>query len=310
MSLTSNMPGEMVFCLSSEERLLHSRHSSKSLREILCAFGATQVRGVSSWRSNTHAVDLASPTARGLITVTSRQHKAFASSAYHVKKDQGSSFDGLQVCTWIDSATLGGSTVRSGPFCFDDEAGNLPMEGLTIGSHSLSAAVVDADASPGEGILEIISPVTTTSFEVALEEEFIPAYHWKPVHPGQTVPAGLEVVLPLDGSGERRARIPPTWRLQLYIQLGHTGGTIESLKGFFFRTDVCQDTRVGDICKEIASHPRLSLPPDSSVCLLFKGEPLQLDDSAGGTNLFNIKEEIEVVVDINSNCVKQSDVKH
>lgn len=67
--------------------------------------------------------------------------------------------------------------------------------------------------------------------------EFEPTYEWKDVLPGQSVPSGLEVHLAL-GENHRLARIPSTWRLQLY--LGHQFGG-------FFRMDVRRDTLVSDI---------------------------------------------------------------
>lgn len=53
----------------------------------------------------------------------------------------------MQVCVWVDSTndrtdgTNGTdskektSTSRSGPFCFDREQGELPINGLQVGSH-------------------------------------------------------------------------------------------------------------------------------------------------------------------------------
>jgi hypothetical protein len=44
---------------------------------------------------------------------------------------------------------------------------------------------------------------------------FVASYDWQPLAPQQQVPPGLQVTLPWDGSGLRRARIPPVWRLQV-----------------------------------------------------------------------------------------------
>jgi len=45
---------------------------------------------------------------------------------------------------------------------------------------------------------------------------FLPSYHWQQVEDWQTLPAGLEVRMPLDG-GRPTARIPDPWRLQLWV---------------------------------------------------------------------------------------------
>ena len=68
----------------------------------------------------------------------------------------------LQVCVWVDSTTdgttgtdgtdgttsTGGTdgkektpTSRSGPFCFEGEQGELPINGLQVGSHRFVALV-------------------------------------------------------------------------------------------------------------------------------------------------------------------------
>jgi len=53
------------------------------------------------------------------------------------------------------------------------------------------------------------------AFTVHESESFVASWDWQPLSPRQQVPPGLEVTLPLDGSGLKRARIPPVWRLQV-----------------------------------------------------------------------------------------------
>lgn len=42
---------------------------------------------------------------------------------------------------------------------------------------------------------------------------FMPSYEWAAVPEGAGIPPGLEVRLPVDGTGHRTARIPPSWRM-------------------------------------------------------------------------------------------------
>ena len=44
---------------------------------------------------------------------------------------------------------------------------------------------------------------------------FVASYAWQQVPINSELPSGLDVELSLDGDGLRRARIPPTWRLQV-----------------------------------------------------------------------------------------------
>lgn len=74
-----------------------------------------------------------------------------------------------------------------------------------------------------------------TNMEEHRTGELRPTYEWQTVQPLQSVPAGLEIHLDLNGGG-RLARIPALWRLQLY--LGHAAGG-------YFRSDVQRDTTVG-----------------------------------------------------------------
>ena len=52
------------------------------------------------------------------------------------------------------------------------------------------------------------------------------------------MPPGLEIVLPLDGESLRRARIPPNWRLRVWVD--------EPLNGFW-RIDVRRETTMGEL---------------------------------------------------------------
>ncbi|KAH8049855.1 hypothetical protein JL720_15529 [Aureococcus anophagefferens] len=54
------------------------------------------------------------------------------------------------------------------------------------------------------------------SIAVAKTKEFVPGDDWREVGE-KAVPAGLDIRLPLDGAA-KVARVPPTWRLQLYVE--------------------------------------------------------------------------------------------
>ena len=96
---------------------------------------------------------------------------------------------------------------------------------------------------------------------------FEPTYEWKPVLEGQGVPAGLDVKLELHGPAEhadanaadgrrqqqqhhRIARIPQTWRLQVWLE--------DESAGFFGRVDVHRDTPIASIeallAKQVEEH--------------------------------------------------------
>ncbi len=72
-------------------------------------------------------------------------------------------------------------------------------------------------------------------------------YYLKPNHfyimyqvlEDQNVPSGLEIIMSLDGSHGKYARIPPSWRLHV---LTHSPS-----KSFYFRMDVSSNTLIGDI---------------------------------------------------------------
>lgn len=67
--------------------------------------------------------------------------------------------------------------------------------------------------------------------------EFQPTYEWQDVPENQSVPAGLEISIAL-GEHQRRARIPSTWRLQVFLSREFGG---------FFRMDVHRDTSIAEI---------------------------------------------------------------
>lgn len=143
--------------------------------------------------------------------------------------------------------------------------------------------------SQGDHKFTQLSEVTTARIDVVLRQEFVPSYEWQQVYPWQSVPPGLDIQLPL-GDGQKRARVPPSWRLQLYIPGGGDGG------GFFVRTDVRAGSTVLELRREIARHPRYGLPVES-VRLSLGGKMLGDQETAEGLDLFNRQRELTPVVD-------------
>ncbi|CBN75641.1 expressed unknown protein [Ectocarpus siliculosus] len=253
---------------------------SQSFRRNMASYAAGTTR---------YAVRLVAPAEGPVFGVATRNAKASAVSAYEVLQEPvGAPFDGLQVCVWVDSMIEGKDTAsRSGPFCFEGLQQELPINGLEVGSHRLSAAVV---APTQDGPTQQISEVTTAQINVVLQEDFAPSYKWQQVYPWQSVPPGLEVQLPLDGVGQKRARVPPSWRLQLYVP-EESGG------GFFVRTDLRAGSTVLELRREIARQPRFGGGGVERVRLSLGGRVLGDEETAEGLDLFNRQRELVALVD-------------
>ncbi|CAM9523818.1 unnamed protein product, partial [Laminaria digitata] len=159
----------------------------------------------------------------------------------------------------------------------------------------VSAAVV-APAVPEKGVTAptLMSPIASTELAVVAQNDFSPSYEWQRVYPWQSVPPGLEVVLPLDGVSETRARIPPSWRFQLYVPGGGQGS---QHPGFFVRTDLRERSTVLELRQEIARQPRFGLLPVDLVTLTLDGRVLRDVDTVAGLDLFNRQREVVAVVD-------------
>ncbi|CAN0439119.1 unnamed protein product, partial [Hapterophycus canaliculatus] len=158
----------------------------------------------------------------------------------------------------------------------------------------LSAAVV----APSQQGHTQLSGVATAQVDVILRRDFVPSYEWQQVHPWQSVPPGLEVQLPLDGVGQKRARVPPAWRLQLYIpggEQGDGGGSKTQDGGFFVRTDLSAGSTVLDLRREIARQPRFGLALER-VRLSLGGRVLGDEETAEGLDLFNRQKELVPLV--------------
>jgi hypothetical protein len=91
---------------------------------------------------------------------------------------------------------------------------------------------------------------TTVLLEVQPKQEIKPTYHWQTLHVWHTIPAGVETVLPIDGLGVKRCRIPQPWRLQLPMP--------HPCKNFL-RMDLLRDTSISAILGAASSQCRMPI---------------------------------------------------
>ena len=98
------------------------------------------------------------------------------------------------------------------------------------------------------GFWLVLTPVAHSYPALPVASRFEPSYEWTNVPDDASIPAGLEVKLvlqPDEATGARRpkvARIPPSWRLQLWLDDFH----------IFARVDVARDTRLAQVEEDIA----------------------------------------------------------
>ena len=111
----------------------------------------------------------------------------------------------------------------------------VTIKGLHTGMYSLDAELrsTTTDAVLGGG--GAVHPTSWFAVVAGPDEEFEPTYEWQAVEDGQSIPSGLDVKLSLD-SHRNVARIPPTWRLQVFTPgIG------------FLRHDVSRTTRLREL---------------------------------------------------------------
>lgn len=143
--------------------------------------------------------------------------------------------DGRKFCWSVFRKNILGVEEAYGqPTCFDSHQ-ELSVRGLPKGQYRVLGSLV---AQTGTVVAN--SPPHT--FRVM--ETFWPSYDWQYIHSSDDIPAGMEIIMPLDGSGLKQARIPPTWRLQLDV--GPVAG--------FLRLDVRRGTTVLQVKQAAAEH--------------------------------------------------------
>uniref|UniRef100_A0A7S4BSV4 Uncharacterized protein n=1 Tax=Chrysotila carterae TaxID=13221 RepID=A0A7S4BSV4_CHRCT len=169
----------------------------------------------------------------------------------------------------------------------------VTLANLSVGSYALVAQLRDSGETLSNATsFFAVSPSLedeTTRGDTA--DDFAASYEWQSVREGQSVPSGLEVQLSLDGSHRRSARIPPTWRLQLF--LGEGLG--------FLRTDVLRDTRVREVlaaaeAQAAAAALRHHLDGAHKACFsLFAGSDwLDAESTVESAQLFSRRGQLHV----------------
>lgn len=114
--------------------------------------------------------------------------------------------------------------------------------------------------------------------------QMMPSYEWQQVGMLE-LPAGLEVELPLDGQ-PKRARIPPRWRLQVWVNERYG----------YLRHDVQRDTTAGDLRR--AAAVAAGVPPEV-VRLRLGADPQPLADflTVEALRLFGREGELTIEIE-------------
>lgn len=234
--------------------------------------------------------------------------------------------DTLKVCIFGEYLGTTSAIEDLGPYCFTNPADTLKMQGMGIGSYHLAGAVMQENASHDQRTAVTHSEAAFVSIDVVEQVPFVASYDFQHVYPWQAVPPGLEIILPLDGSGKREARIPPRWQLTLYIEPpthlqpapiitqsrsieehndnklivddseiqrleATTEDTLPAIKaynsGFFFRTDVTYGTTAREILEKLAVHKKLGSAVGCDISWEYDGAPLTGAETVGELDLFN-----------------------
>ena len=151
-----------------------------------------------------------------------------------------------------------------------------------------SPAYTTPSASPGAPTCCRADDLAASGLEVATaavnvgDGTFHPTYEWQLLAAeALSVPPGLQVDLPLDGHSLRRARIPPVWRLRVWVDDSHG----------FWRTDVTRSTRMEEL------RDAASTALGTAVRLRFVDvphEPVDLASSAEVVRLFERQEHLRL----------------
>jgi len=137
------------------------------------------------------------------------------------------------------------------------EASQVQLTGLAVGRHVAWAVLYDTEQQHAVGEAQVLR------FHV-VPRVLDPSYEWQGIADGQEVPAGLEVHMDLWHDSRRRARIPPSWRLQLWVAPASR----------FFRQDVTRTSSILWLRESVASF--LELPVE---CVTFR---VSLGNQEGG----------------------------
>ena len=149
-------------------------------------------------------------------------------------------------------------------------------------SPASSPAPSPASASTPTPCPASASPSLATS--APSSARFLPSYQWQFIPEGVTgVPPGLQVDLPLDGR-QKRARIPPTWQLQVW--LGYD-------LGYWRYREVSSNTTALHLRRAAAA---FADAPVERVRLRLAGAELGDHQTAEELNLFGQSSQLAVVI--------------
>ena len=133
-------------------------------------------------------------------------------------------------------------------------ADTLDLTGIKTGRHVLWLVLQDKHTRVVTGEPEIVR-------FVVVPQIFEPRYEWQEIIDGQSVPAGLEIVLDMSGKG-KRGRIPPRWQLQIWMAGPRR----------FFRAEVQPSTTIQDLNNQAAKLAAVA-PGCASLTYRGKGAP-------------------------------------
>lgn len=133
----------------------------------------------------------------------------------------------LQLAFWIENAN---DSKKHGPVnCLPKvPAEEYMLRRIPEGSHRVSAAlwrfaadvpIQQQNQQNPKSPLDLKSGhpfdvvyFASITFHVRIFEDFSATYSWQFVHPWHRLPPGLEIALDMSGGGDRKARIPATWK--------------------------------------------------------------------------------------------------
>lgn len=116
--------------------------------------------------------------------------------------------------------------------------------------------------------------------------EFLPSYEWEKIEAHETVPHGLEIILPLNGN-VKMGKIPNPWRLQLSLP--------NHCKQYFLRMDVYRNTLISDIIDAAEKNCM-----KNCLYIIADNQIVADNQTVESSNLFNLNKKIE----INETCSK------
>ena len=122
-------------------------------------------------------------------------------------------------------------------------ASNAEPAADVVAGTVVAVDVADAAQLPAAdaAVADAPSAVSSSALPAVRAAIFEAAYEYRDVPEGATLPAGLQVEMPLDGAA-KRARIPATWQLKV------------SIEGEYLRQDVTRATTVTELRAAAAKH--------------------------------------------------------